>query len=108
MANKKKRQRQDCDVPNCLVHKLWPALAPALGEDACYHIDPTDGELIVRTGLRILPSGETVQCPWHYIWRKFECPSCKRKGRVRADCLDKGLTTKCPYCSARKPIIEMT
>lgn len=108
MAKRKKPKYRQCDTPNCFVHKLWPSMAPALGRDATYHIDPTDGEIVVRTGLRLMPDGEVTPCPWEYRWRVLVCPDCKRKGRVRADCHDTGRVSKCPYCSAIKPIAEMS
>jgi len=110
MAKKKKKltKTQNCDIPNCLVHKFWPAIAPALGEDAIYHIDQADGELIIRTGLRVIPDGEVVQTPWFYPRKMFRCPTCGRKAKVRNDCINRGLITQCPFCSSIKSLTELS
>ena len=108
MAKKKKKKIKHCDTENCLVHKFWPAVRLPFGPDATYHIDQSDGELIIRTGLRVLPDGQVGLCPWEYNWTKLTCPQCGGRGSVRVDVLSRGLTTQCPYCAAAKQLTELS
>jgi hypothetical protein len=108
MAKRRKKPKsQECNSRNCLEHKFWPSVSPAFGPDATYHLDPTDGEITIRTGLRVLPDGEVVECPWEYKWVKHKCPTCNKKGSVRMDSLDQGLIVYCPYCSATQHIARL-
>jgi len=108
MAKKRRPKTKNCDTENCLVHKFWPAIVDAFGSDATYHIDEADGELIVRTGLRVMPDGEVSECPWEYKWTTLTCSKCRRKGHVRLDVLQRRLTTHCPYCTAAKHLTELS
>jgi hypothetical protein len=108
MAKRKKTKPKDCNVDNCLVHKFWPAIRDAFGTDATYHIDQSDGELVIRTGLRVLPDGQVNECPWVYEWARMTCPRCGRSGKVRIDVVGRGLTKQCPYCSAEKQLTELS
>lgn len=99
MAKKQKKEAKNCDTPNCLIHKFWPAIEPAFGKNGCFYIDELTGEVVVKTGLRALPDLELVpfeECVWYSV--KCECGT---KGVARKDMLEQGLTGGCPTCAAQ-------
>ena len=99
MAKRKRKKKEpDCTTPNCLTHKLWPAVEPAFGKNSVYYVDENTGEVIIHTGLRALPDLELVVFD-DVEWYKVRC-ECGNIGSMRRDLLEQGKTGGCPHCTA--------
>lgn len=99
MAKRKRRKKEpDCDVPNCLMCKLWPEIEPAFGKDSCFYVDEITGEVVIHTGLRALPDLQLVLLD-KADWYGVQC-ECGNKGHIRGDLLERGRSGGCPNCSA--------
>lgn len=109
MAKKRKSKAlpkfEDCDVPNCLVHKFWPTIVAMLnGPMADAWVDLDTGELFVATGLRVLPDMEVVAMePTAGSATHVEC-DCGRRSDVRTSLLVKGTVDRCWSCAATEAV----
>jgi len=101
MSKKRRRRKPKCDVDNCLYHHVWPmledAFQPTVGS---YWVDPSNGELMIATGLKVLSDGQVSMLDESVMELvEVEC-SCGTRAVVRADLLHKGVLDRCPECAA--------
>lgn len=102
------KKNAKCKNPMCLFCRWWPKISKFMGADCgCYWVNEETGEVFVASGLRLLPNGILVKIPdtESQGFYGVEC-ECGEEGFVRADLLDKGLTTRCPECAAS--IVQIT
>lgn len=95
-------KEQKCKRADCLCCRWWPQIVKMMGkEGGCYWVDETSGELMIATGLRVLPNARLVpldeeECPSFY---ETEC-ECGATVTIRGDLMERGLTSRCPECAS--------
>jgi len=98
----KRKRKEKCSTPNCMVHKWFPKIKKQLGFQACPYIDPSSGEIFIATGLRALPDLEVVEMDLGIeYWVDVRC-ACGNEGSQRVDLLESGKIRSCPICAANQ------
>ena len=71
-------------------------------EQGCYWVDAHTGEVLIATGLRVLPGGTLVTIETHEgsEFYEVEC-DCGSEGFIRGDLLMQGKADRCPECAAK-------
>jgi len=106
MAKKKKKKKPKCDTPNCLLHKWWPAVEPALGKHSSFWVDDLSGEVFIATGMRALPDMEVVEMEEGIsTWFSVRC-ECGTEGVQREDLMNRTIISECPCCAANRSFTQ--
>ncbi len=97
MAKKVKKSSR-----GCVVCKWWPKAVKIMGaHQAYFFVNSLSGEVMVATGMRLLPDGQLVDISEEEIgWADVEC-DCGNRGVARVDLLEQGVIDRCPVCSAQ-------